>query len=187
LFEEFKNEITELINNLELIGKGNLKFLAMKLDYNYYYSEREIENIHKKQQQRFDNYEDDDDEVEGNYEDQQIENENSESRGIIRVNISRSNKYHSDDEIQQNLNNYEQQFSQGDQEEEPTIQNQNILNQTSNLNYSINNSHHRNKVQDIVSDSSRRFDMKDFMDESQNNNQPQRGYSQDDDPNEDGQ
>ena len=66
LYEEFKNEITELINNLDLFGKGNLKFLAMKLDYNSYYSQREIENFHKKQRER--NYldkNDDEEEVDG--------------------------------------------------------------------------------------------------------------------------
>jgi len=52
LYEEFKNEITELINNLDLFGKGNLKFLAMKLDYNSYYSQREIENFHRKHRER---------------------------------------------------------------------------------------------------------------------------------------
>ncbi len=43
MFEDYKNDITDLINNLDLLGKGNLKYLAMKLDYNNYYSDREAE------------------------------------------------------------------------------------------------------------------------------------------------
>ena len=38
LFEEFKNNIIELIKNIEYFGKDNLKYLAMKLDFNNYYS-----------------------------------------------------------------------------------------------------------------------------------------------------
>jgi hypothetical protein len=220
LFEEFKNEITELINNLELIGKGNLKFLAMKLDYNYYYSEREIENIHKKQQQRFDNYDEDDeeaDDLDGNYEDEQVENENSQSRGMIRINMSRSNNYQSEGDAEENLNNNEHQYSQGEEELDTKNQNQIIVNQTSNMNYNMNNlldqsqgqglsqsqirynfinqsqnnlseqEETKKSFQDMISDSSRRFDMRDFINESQNNNQTQGGNSQDHDQNEDGQ
>lgn len=40
LFIEFKNEIGELIDSIKLLGKGNLKYLAMKLDFNDYYSDR---------------------------------------------------------------------------------------------------------------------------------------------------
>jgi hypothetical protein len=53
LFENFKEQITDLINTIEYFGKGNLKYLAMKLDYNYYYSllekekndEKDLKNI----------------------------------------------------------------------------------------------------------------------------------------------
>ena len=43
-FEEYKQKITDLVKTLEVIGKGNLKYLSMKLDYNYYYSEIETHN-----------------------------------------------------------------------------------------------------------------------------------------------
>lgn len=54
LFEEFKLQVTDLINSIECFGKGNMKFLAMKLDYNNYYSNLEIENENKQQQEMID-------------------------------------------------------------------------------------------------------------------------------------
>lgn len=44
LFESFKTQVSSLIKTLEVIGNGNFKFLAMKLDYNYYYSNLELKN-----------------------------------------------------------------------------------------------------------------------------------------------
>jgi hypothetical protein len=70
MFEEFKNQIYELITSLDLIGKGNLKFLSMKLDYNYYYTERENEKNYKNENNNFDasDQEDNLDENDGNDE-----------------------------------------------------------------------------------------------------------------------
>ena len=47
LFEEFKNEVIELLNGIDYSGKGNMKYLKMKLDYNGYYSviEKEKERL----------------------------------------------------------------------------------------------------------------------------------------------
>ena len=53
LYSEYKNKIIEFIQILELLGKNNIKYLAMKLDYNYYYSllekekndEKDLKNI----------------------------------------------------------------------------------------------------------------------------------------------
>ena len=53
LYDEYKNKIIEFIQILELLGKNNIKYLAMKLDYNYYYSllekekndEKDLKNI----------------------------------------------------------------------------------------------------------------------------------------------
>lgn len=95
LFEEFKNEINDLISNLDIIGKGNLKYLSMKLDYNNYYSEREIESMHKNQR----NYGGggDDDGVDNN------EDENEE-------------EYNEDiDEEDNNNNNYSYHYEENDE------------------------------------------------------------------------
>ena len=48
LYKEFHNQIIEFINMVELIGKNNLKFLAMKLDFNYFYSFIEKEEEDRK-------------------------------------------------------------------------------------------------------------------------------------------
>ena len=53
LYSEYKNKIIEFIQILELLGNNNIKYLAMKLDYNYYYSllekekndEKDLKNI----------------------------------------------------------------------------------------------------------------------------------------------
>ena len=47
LFEEFQNKIIDLINSMKNIG---LNYLAMKLDFNYYYSNIEKEKEEKEQQ-----------------------------------------------------------------------------------------------------------------------------------------
>ena len=54
LFEEFKTQVCELINSIEFLGKGNLKYLSMKLDYNYYYSRLEKEKENQEQQKELD-------------------------------------------------------------------------------------------------------------------------------------
>jgi hypothetical protein len=41
LFQQFQDEVFVLINNLQ-IGKGNLKYLLIKLDFNNFYSERDV-------------------------------------------------------------------------------------------------------------------------------------------------
>jgi hypothetical protein len=82
LFEEFKDEVHNLINNLQ-VAKGNLRFLAMKLDFNSYYSGRDIEK-----QNRFINPGDNGDE-----EDYQDEDDGDEGGYIPRNNIAENNYY----------------------------------------------------------------------------------------------
>ena len=53
-FEDFKEQVTQLINTIDYFGKGNLKYLAMKLDYNNYYSILEKENENKKELEMID-------------------------------------------------------------------------------------------------------------------------------------
>jgi len=50
LFEQFKNEVYNLIISIQSSNQSYLKYLAMKLDYNYYYSFREMEKENKKQE-----------------------------------------------------------------------------------------------------------------------------------------
>ena len=48
LYKDFQNQIIELINTINLLGKDNLKYLNVKLDFNYYYSFLEKEEEEKK-------------------------------------------------------------------------------------------------------------------------------------------
>ena len=48
LYKEFQNQIIELIHTIEILGKNNLRFLSMKLDFNYFYSFLEKEEEDKK-------------------------------------------------------------------------------------------------------------------------------------------
>ena len=48
LYDEYKMKIIEFIEIIKVIGKNNIKYLAMKLDYNYYYSNLEKEQKDEK-------------------------------------------------------------------------------------------------------------------------------------------
>ena len=48
LYKDFHNQIIELLNTIELIGKDNLSFLQIKIDFNNYYSFLEKEKEEKK-------------------------------------------------------------------------------------------------------------------------------------------
>jgi hypothetical protein len=48
LYKDFHTQIIELLNTIELIGKDNLSFLQIKLDFNNYYSFLEKEKEEKK-------------------------------------------------------------------------------------------------------------------------------------------
>ena len=48
LYKDFHNQIIELLNTIELVGKDNLNFLQIKLDFNNYYSFLEKEKEEKK-------------------------------------------------------------------------------------------------------------------------------------------
>ncbi len=48
LYKDFQNQIIELINLITLVGKNNLGYLKMKIDFNYYYSNLEREEEEKK-------------------------------------------------------------------------------------------------------------------------------------------
>ena len=48
LYNEFQTQMIDLIDTIGILGKNNLKYLSMKLDYNYYYSNMEKEEEDKK-------------------------------------------------------------------------------------------------------------------------------------------
>lgn len=57
LFEEFKAKMTSLLNTIMVFGNGKLRFLAMRLDFNFYYTTLEKENENKKHQELLMKYE----------------------------------------------------------------------------------------------------------------------------------
>lgn len=48
LYKDFHTQIIELLNTIKLVGKDNLNYLQIKLDFNNYYSFLEKENEDKK-------------------------------------------------------------------------------------------------------------------------------------------
>ena len=117
LHEEFKNKIIELINNMKEIGK-DLEYLAMKLDYNYYYSFIEKEKEEKKQQLIIENLINEEKRIryqkqkekENLYKDNYNENVNEENENyeINEEEDNNINNYnYNDDNISQNINNNE--------------------------------------------------------------------------------
>ena len=73
LYQDYQKQIIDFINLIKLIGKNNLKYLSMKIDYNYFYSfiekdEEDKKNLlaikkinDEKEKRRILNYEDVDD------------------------------------------------------------------------------------------------------------------------------
>ena len=131
LFDDFKERITQLINTIDYFGKGNLKYLAMKLDYNNYYSVLEKENENKKELEmiekmnreeeekkklnllNFENNSDEQDEKEdSNYlmneenENENFENENYENQNNENQNNENENDENENNENQNNENDF---------------------------------------------------------------------------------
>ena len=159
LFEEFKNNIIELIKNIEYFGKDNLKYLAMKLDFNNYYSmlEKEIEN--KKQNEMIEkmnleherinneiNNNDDDNDEDNNNEEDEDEEFHEEPSGIDdnRFNNTMSNRNNNSNINNNNNINYDE----NDEEEINTNlhrnNNNNNLNDSDNIHFNNNNNYNNN-------------------------------------------
>ena len=91
LFEQFKNEVYNLIVSINSSSQDHLKYLAMKLDYNYYYSLREFEKENKKQEEIINklNYEHEKRRIKQfqylNTENEEIENEEEEREGYNHI------------------------------------------------------------------------------------------------------
>ena len=105
LYSEYKSKMVEFIQIIELLGKGNIKYLAMKLDYNYYYSSLEKE---KKDEKDFNNIKNINKEnirqkILADYEEPNDLSENSKNNYENNNNIIDINKFN--DEKSNNLNN----------------------------------------------------------------------------------
>ncbi len=150
----------------------------MKLDYNYYYSERELENMHKKQQQRYDNYDEDDDDGEENYENtQNVENEDphNESRNTAYYNNRSQGMIQNNEEEEEvntqshlnNLHNSSKKFINQSQSQNQSQLPYNYNNLSQN-NMSDQEEYIKKSYQDMVNDS-QGVDIKDFIEENTGN------------------
>ena len=110
LYNEYKRKVIEFIQLIDLIGRDNIKYLSMKLDYNYYYSSIEkekndekdvkiIKNINKEKirQQILQ-----DDDYSSNYENSENNKNNNDDNIIIDKNKFNSEKVNPS---QNNINN----------------------------------------------------------------------------------
>ena len=175
LFEEFKNKIIELINSMKEIGT-DLEYLAMKIDFNYYYSlikkEKEekqqqliIENLIKEEQRiRYekqkekenlykDNYEESNENEEMNNENNNLNsnniNYNNNEQNIKNYRLNEINNINNDNE---DNNNYEDsEYNIDNNNKEDNMYNYNNSSNINNNNYNDNN-YYYNKYNDEDND-----------------------------------
>ena len=117
LFDDFKERITQLINTIDYFGKGNLKYLAMKLDYNNYYSVLEKENENKKELEMIEkmnreeeekkklnllNFENNSDEQDEKEDSNYLMNEENENENYENQNNENQNNENDNDDVQNN-------------------------------------------------------------------------------------
>ena len=140
LYSEYKIKIFELIQIIELIGKNNIKYLAMKLDYNYYYSNIEKEKKDKKDFKDIKNINNENirQKILADYESQYEQSENSKNN-YEDNNIIDNNKFNIEKESnnQNNINNNEQMIEEDekvDDEEDEKIKNEEDNNYQKNIN-----------------------------------------------------
>ena len=163
LYNEYHYQMIELINIIELVGKSNLKYLSMKLDYNYYYSfiekekedkqnllaikkvndEKERKRILNDDEDYQDNYIDNDENINNNninnnINDNIIDNKYNNNNIDNENNINVPNKNSEDDK----LNNDEEEEEEELENEPNDLQNNNYQNK--NLNNNIDYKYFKN-------------------------------------------
>ena len=140
LYDEFQNKIIELINSMKNFG---LNYLAMKFDFNYYYSNIEKEKEEKEQQKLIEKI---------NMEEKRIRIEKQKQRQNLYKNIQNNEEMNENNEKIQNDNeNYNNNYEDNEENEDyvPNIdnninynnQNINIYNKYSNSNNNIINNY----------------------------------------------
>lgn len=153
LFEEYKVRVSGLIKTLENVRRGNFKNLAMKLDFNYYYSDLESKMIQKE-------FKGDDDEGndfnDGNDDDNFNYGDNLNNFNDIKnvkslygnnENNYYNNKYNNFDNINSNIqNNQSNETFNNTVYKKATLSNDIVgkmeLNNNDNFNESLKNSEH---------------------------------------------
>ena len=143
-YNEYKLKIVEFIQTINLLGQNNIKYLAMKLDYNYYYSSLEKEKEDKKNINAIKNISNEKirQQIFADYENSNIYEKSEDSKNNFEENnnIINDNKFNSEkiNIIQNNINNedemYEEDEKEDNEEEEIKVQeNNNDDNKINNL------------------------------------------------------
>jgi hypothetical protein len=130
LFEEFQNKIIDLINSMKNIG---LNYLAMKLDFNYYYSNIEKEKEEKEQQMLIEKISMEQNRI-------RIEKQNQRKNLYQDIEYNKNNIDNNQNYIKQtneDINQYNEQISEDN--EDNNINNNNINEDDINYNNNRNN------------------------------------------------
>ena len=146
LFEEFKLQVTDLINSIEYFGKGNMKYLAMKLDYNYYYSILEKETENRKQMEVIEKMNKEEEAKNNEVNEEEEEEEEDFKEDPSGVDYEHYNITNNDEEIDTGKKTYEINNHSQD------VNDVNMDNDD-NMNIHFNNSSHHSDNNNISSDS----------------------------------
>ena len=190
LYKDFQNQIIELINTINLLGKDNLKFLNVKLDFNYYYSFLEKEEEEKKNLEairRINAEEERRKIIEGKISDDDNDNSNNNNYSHISGNKYGNNNTDNDyigngkegvenagnEEMEiddnNNINNRNYRFQNlenNDQSLHESNNNSNIINDfDNNNNLEVSNDSHKNNDNN---NNANNFDKKNFLENSNN-------------------
>ena len=170
LYKDFQNQIIELINTITLIGKNDLDFLKIKLDFNYFYSNLEKEEEERKNIEAINR-------INAEEERRKIleesHNENNDSK-TDNFNAS-NNKYNHSNNNNNNIDNDEEGKENIEDEEMDVDENNNQLNinnsnneqnlHLSNNDYNSNNNNYQNSYNNMLNT----LDNRNYIDNNINN------------------
>ena len=163
LHKDFQNQIIEFINLLNIVGRNNLKYLSMKIDFNYFYTliEKEeedkknllaIKNINdEKERRRIINEEDDE-----YYNDININQNNGNNTNNSNINNEKRNYNY----INNNINNIKNanNISNAQENEEEEIDEHDNHNYYDDEENNLYNNRVNNKIENKKNNLSNRFD-----------------------------
>ena len=150
LFDDFKERITQLINTIDYFGKGNLKYLAMKLDYNNYYSILEKENENKKELEMIEKMNREEEEKKKlnllNFENNSDEQDEKEDSNYLMNEENENENF--ENEYYENQNN-ENQNNENDNDDNQNNENDNDDNQNNESQNNKNDDDNKNEDDDL--------------------------------------
>ena len=130
LYKDFHTQIIELLNTIKLVGKDNLNYLQIKLDFNNYYSFLEKENEDKKNREAAEkiNKEEERKKLLQEQEQEQKQNYNHEIEDIDIENNNDNNNIENGNESQygQSANKYDFTLKKNDNSNDEGDDNDNI-------------------------------------------------------------